>query len=122
MAYASEALSLATLELLVHLPSPLLPRNLVAVEIHAPDDVSIEDWSLSALPSGWNAVDATDATQSLGAAWLASGRTLLARVPSVIVPREWNVLINPAHPELRTLKLLPPQRFTFDPRLEKSAH
>lgn len=122
MAYASETLSLATLELLVHLPSPLLPKDLVAVEIHAPDDVTLEEWPAASLPPDWSAIGAPDAARSVGVEWLRSGRTLLARVPSAVVPREWNVLINPVHPELGRLRILPSQPFGFDPRLARSRH
>lgn len=36
--------------------------------------------------------------------WIGGQQSLLAAVPSVIVPEEHNVLINPAHPGLRDLK------------------
>lgn len=120
MAYASETLSLATLELYVHLPSTLLPMDLVAVEIQVPDLLPLEEWTVESLPSDWDSQTFMDATQALGSAWVASTRTLLLRVPSVIVPREWNVLVNPSHPDFPKLRVQPPQRFTLDPRLARS--
>lgn len=115
MAYASEALSLAALELFVNLPSSLLPVDPVAIEVRVPDDVSIEEWGRSTLPKGRAGAD----TQTLGADWVASGRTLLLRVPSAVVPQEWNVLINPAHPDFPRLSVQPPHPFHFDPRMQK---
>jgi RES domain-containing protein len=38
-------------------------------------------------------------------------------VPSVIIPREMNFLINPAHPQFDELTWSEPQPFRFDPRL-----
>lgn len=119
MAYTSEALSLATLELFVHLPSSLLPRDLVAVEIRVPDDVTVEEWPPASLPRGWDAESPPAELQELGTAWIASGRSLLVRVPSVVIPHEWNVLINPAHPDVVKLGVLAPKPFSLDPRMAK---
>lgn len=120
VAYASEALSLAALELYVHLSSPLLPADLVAVEVRVPDGLSLEEWPASRLPAGWDAQTPPVAMQALGADWVHAGRSLLLRVPSVIVPQEWNVLINPAHPEFGRLQVQPPVPFQFDPRMTKA--
>jgi RES domain-containing protein len=45
---------------------------------------------------------------------------LVQAVPSVIVPREMNYLINPAHPKFDQLVWSPAQAFRFDPRLVRS--
>lgn len=112
-------MSLAALELFVHLPSDLLPVDLVAIEVHVPEALAIEEWPIAALPPGWDSVATPPAVQAMGASWLASGRTPLLRVPSAIVRQEWNVLINPAHPDARGLRLEPPAPFNFDPRMRK---
>jgi hypothetical protein len=52
-----------------------------------------------------------------GTAWAAGGTTLLARVPSVVVPEEFNVLINPAHPDIVSLKAVKVRKWLYDARL-----
>ena len=121
MAYASETLSLAALELFVHLSSNLLPTDLVAVEIDVPGAVAIEEWAASDLPGAWDAEEASPETQTMGAAWVASGRTLLARVPSAVLPLERNLLINPAHPDHARLAIRQVVPFRFDSRMRKGS-
>jgi RES domain-containing protein len=38
-------------------------------------------------------------------------------VPSAIIPREWNYLINPEHPDMKRIVVGKPEPFAFDPRL-----
>ena len=46
------------------------------------------------------------------------GKTsLLAKVPSIIVPEEWNVLINPAHPDISSVKATKVRKWIYDMRL-----
>lgn len=49
--------------------------------------------------------------------WLASGRRAILRVPSIIVPEEWNVLINPLHPHARHIHVESQRPIQFDTRL-----
>ena len=42
----------------------------------------------------------------------------ILKVPSAIVPVEFNYLLNPQHPDL-TVRLEPPQEFKFDRRMWK---
>ncbi|MBI2497892.1 MAG: RES domain-containing protein, partial [Opitutae bacterium] len=43
------------------------------------------------------------------------------RVPSVVVPGEFNYLLNPAHPDFKRVKIGKPEPFSFDPRLAPAA-
>jgi RES domain-containing protein len=56
-------------------------------------------------------------TQRIGDAWLASGETLLARVPSVIAPHTWNYLLNPEHPDAKQVHIAEVIKERFDNRL-----
>ncbi|RMS24040.1 hypothetical protein ALP71_02375, partial [Pseudomonas coronafaciens pv. garcae] len=62
---------------------------------------------------------APPASASFGDAWLASGQSLALAVPSVIIPREYNYLLNVQHPEFQavvaTARAL---EFEVDPRLK----
>ncbi len=114
--YASESRALAALEYLVHLPLVLAPPQLGVYTLSLPDDVSVTSLRKTSLPAGWRTFPPPPATMAIGAKWARDGKTLLLAVPSVIVPDEINVLINPGHPEFRKIrKRVKP--FSFDPRL-----
>ena len=108
--YAARHLSLALVEQLVHRiqsPELLAKMHAVAIEIDAPDD-SIEVRDM--IPPD------RSASQRIGDDWLDSGRTLLLRVPSVVVPQEHNVIINPRHPRFGEIRMVSQEPFTIDSR------
>lgn len=115
--YASESLALASLELLVHVDSDLPPNDLMALEIDVPQGVSMLTLSPSELPRGWRRYPAPAVLQELGNAWLDATRSALLRVPSVLVPSEFNYLVNPEHPDAREIRVVARVKFTFDSRL-----
>lgn len=116
--YASTSRSLACLETVVHLASTPLPLNRYLVRIDVPSSA----WKAAAVVTparliGWDAEPAGAASLDWGARWTASKATLLARVPSVIVPEEFNVLINPAHPEAGLVRATKVRKWLYDARL-----
>jgi RES domain-containing protein len=115
--YASESLALASLEILVHCDLDLVPTDLVALEIEAPDDLACDALDLADLPRAWRRYPAPAALQRLGNAWLDGSSACLLRVPSAIIPSESNFLINPAHPAVRHLRVTARRSFRFDARL-----
>lgn len=118
VAYASETVALALLEVMVHLQSAaVLPAYSVCSVSF--DEALVEILPPEQLPKSWRRFPAPPEVQSLGDRWLASGRTLALRVPSAIVPAEFNYLINVAHPDASKLETLPPVPFEFDTRLHR---
>lgn len=115
--YASDSLALASLEILVHCETDLVPRDLVAVEIHVPSGVTVEELGEGALPRSWRRYPAPPSLQRLGNAWLDRSSACVLRVPSALVPSESNFLVNPVHPDLRKLRVIRKEPFRFDPRL-----
>ena len=118
MVYTSTSLALAAVELFVHLDPASAPRDLVSVRANIPDGVALERIEVSSLPADWKTVGRDD-LQSIGAAWIASGRSAALQVPSAAIAGEWNTLLNPAHPEFPKITIDPPQPFIFDPRMFK---
>ncbi len=118
MVYASATRALACLETVVHLGSgdPLpLNRYLVAVTI------PVGLWDVRAVfdPAthvGWDAEPAGKVSLDWGSSWVAGRTTLVAEVPSVVVPEELNVLINPNHPMHRVVSTKV-RKWTYDARL-----
>lgn len=96
--YTSQSLSLATLELWVHTP-PIEPlTTYVSVAAGIPDDLQITLFEQAALPPDWRE-DPAGSLRNLGTHWLVSKVSAVARVPSAIVPTEYNYLLNPEHPD-----------------------
>jgi RES domain-containing protein len=113
--YTSGGLSLALVEVLVHLPAEILPAySAVPVEI---DDSLVTAVAAGRLPKNWKDSPPPPSTQALGAAWVASGASAALRVPSVIVPGEFNFVLNPAHRDFGRIRIGAPMAFPFDPRL-----
>ena len=114
--YTSSRLSLAALELLVHTDVPLVPSDLVAFEIEVPDAIAVETVEVDQLPKDWR-IPGHPTCRSIGDTWLAEERTAVLRVPSAVVPEEWNYIINPAHRAAKSIQIVGRRKFAFDSRL-----
>jgi len=113
--YTSGTLSLALVEVLVHLPSGILPAySAVRVDF---DESMVTAVGPRDLPANWRDYPPPPDTKAIGDLWVAQGSSLVLRVPSVIVPTEYNYILNPAHPAFADLTIGEPMPFPFDPRL-----
>lgn len=57
----------------------------------------------AALPPDWAANPTVERTALIGDEWAAASGSLALSVPSVLVPHQRNLLINPAHKEFRSI-------------------
>jgi RES domain-containing protein len=114
--YFAESPAGAMLEVLVHLKDKdgQLPATFSLLEIESPDDFSPRDL-LPRAEAFWN--EKQEATRKIGDAWLISRESPLARVPSAILPRTWNILLNPEHSEAGQVRIVSVIRERFDNRL-----
>lgn len=117
LVYLAGSISLAQLEMLVHLESDeVLHARYVVIPVGIPSKHVLalprEKW-----PRGWRAASASSATKCLGDEWINSGGSLCLQVPSVLVPEEPNFLINPAHPAFADLQIGKARSLVFDRRL-----
>jgi RES domain-containing protein len=117
--YAATSIALATLETLAHLGDNIAIRNtfLVQVDIPASTWRQREIIDAKTLDPTWLAEPPGSTTIGHGDTWLAAVRSPLLLVPSVIVPEEHNVLINPYHPANNKLVASVARQFIYDPRL-----
>ena len=69
------------------------------------------------LPETWRADPYSPESQGFGTDWIKAQRSVALRVPSVVVPGEFNYLLNPAHPQFSRIRIGQPEPFSFDPRL-----
>lgn len=116
LVYAAEHLSLAALELFVQLDPEDQPRSLFRFRVELPDD-ALELLPRERLPASWRDYPAPDETAVLGTDWARRGEGLALVVPSVVIPEEKNVLLNPAHPRFGELKVEAGEPFSFDSRM-----
>lgn len=114
--YCGTSIAICSLEKLVHVGAGAFPP-LVLVAVDIPDDTLLYAPDLAQLPNGWNAMPTSGAAQAFGRAWLEGGTELGMKVPSVIVPEESNVILNPRHPDYGRVELQIVRPFTFDGRI-----
>jgi RES domain-containing protein len=119
--YASDSRALACLETVVHLNAGGLPLNRFLVELSIPDAIwaDAHHQSAASLPVGWDAEPPGRASIGFGTDWLRSGATALLIAPSVIVPEELNILINPMHAASAAITATKVRKWLYDPRLAK---
>ena len=115
--YASSSRSLAALEFLVHVPMALAPENLSIIEINIVETVTVKSVNESQLPTNWRDYPAPEQLANIGTSWLKSKSSLLFEVPSAIVAKEVNTLINPLHEDIKNVSLVSIEKFSFDSRL-----
>jgi RES domain-containing protein len=116
VAYASDSIALAALEVLAHLQSTAVLQAYSLVSLSFPEE-SVQVLETASLPARWRRFPSPPENQAIGDQWVAEGRSLILRVPSAIIPAAANFLINPSHPEFRRVVIGRPARFAFDLRL-----
>lgn len=114
--YTSGSLALATLELLAKVNSRRRLAGSVCIPAGFEEKraVACEE---SDLPEDWDARPYGPASRKVGDEWIHAGKSLVLRVPSVVVPREHNYLINPAHPDFDEIEIGEPEPLEPDPRI-----
>lgn len=118
--YSSQSISLAVLEYALNykrhgwLPASVLGRAVI------PDEVPIERICAATLPDNWRDPDSPAALREIGDSWLRRAETACLRVPSAIVPEEFNYLLNPRHPDFEKITIGLAEPFSFDRRLARS--
>jgi RES domain-containing protein len=94
-----------------------IPTDRYLVEIEIPDSLKIQTLSIADLPKNWNAHPPSIFTQNLGDIFVQKLKASVLKVPSSIVPQEFNLLINPNHPDAHKIEVISKERLAFDPRI-----
>ena len=115
LVYTSESLSLAALEIIANLSSSRL-NNLYCVELEFPDQLEIQ--TIKSLPKQWHLFPYTGSTVEYGTNFINSGGLCL-KVPSALIPTEFNYLLNPLHDQFNEIKIKDYRPFLIDQRLIK---
>ena len=117
MIYLASSVSLAMLEILVHVHDESILSRYQLMSIAVPDALIVK-LNPDDLPKNWNANVPGRETKEIGSDWFSGRSSLAMMVPSAIVPMEYNVLLNNEHPDftacLQSVKMV---NFSFDERL-----
>jgi len=97
--YASGSRSLATLEMMVRRSNILPTINYRMIVLTFLEEASsIRQIQLEELPDNWRTMAGQSVLQAIGASWYDSKESLVLKVPSVVIPQEFNYAINTLHP------------------------
>lgn len=119
MIYTGSSASLSTLELVVHRAGIRIDQSykllVIEAKVNAKDVTTID---LDQLPANWKSIHSYPELQSLGSVWYQEQKTLLLKVPSAVLPRESNYIINTRHPDFATkIKIKDTEQFIWASRL-----
>ncbi len=119
--YTSEHASLAAWEKIVHVSSfENLSKDLLLVKIEIPEGIEIQTVSQMVLVPGWDEFPFASETVDYGTTFLREKEYFALKVPSVIIPDEFNIILNPLHPDILRCKVVSSIPFLFDKRVSKN--
>lgn len=113
MLYLASSISLAWLEMLVHLQPHDKSTDFALLHVDVPD--TAPQLRLGQLKPYWR--EDVGYTQFIGDEFIRSKQNLLLQVPSAIVPEESNCLVNTEHSDFKKVKIITTKIFQFDERL-----
>ncbi len=113
--YLASSISLASLEMMVHLQFADASRDFALLYINAPDTASVHTLEPAKLKTGWQ--QDIGYSRFIGDQFIQSAQNLLLKVPSAIVEEEYNYLANPLHADFGKIKINRSRTFHFDERL-----
>ncbi len=123
VAYCSNTISLAVLEILVNMsPEEMRVMKLYSIQAKIPEEIGKKMKILTVdgankISKKWRSTPCPEETRVYGGKWLDAKSSLIMRIPSAVVPQEDNYLINPLHPDFSQIGIGRPEKFIFDTRL-----
>lgn len=115
--YCCENRSLALLEILANAYANVVLNSYMILTIEIPDTGKILLPKASMLPSDWQAIPLKNSSQYFGDGILSKGEFIGFKVPSTIMPFEYNFVFNPAHIDYKKIKIREKTPFVIDARL-----
>ena len=113
--YATENISLAVLEILVHVKKYNSPMDYHLLNISIPENIKPMVIHADKLKRTWK--DDPAYSQFIGDEFLKTKQSLFMKVPSAIVEQENNYILNPQHSDAHKIKIISTRLFEFDKRL-----
>lgn len=115
--YTASNRSLAMAEVAVHFTLATLPVDYMMVTIEIPDEIAMAELELKDLPPNWNEFPHPSSTQIIGERFVAENRYCVLKVPSVVTQGDYNLLLNPNHPDFAGIRIKTIEKFPFDKRI-----
>lgn len=115
--YTATNRSLAMAEVAVHFTLATLPEDYMMITIFIPDDVSMQKLNVKDLHANWNSFPHPTPAQAIGDQFVAEGQYCLLQIPSAVTQGDYNMLINPKHPDFKKIKIISVEKFPFDKRI-----
>jgi RES domain-containing protein len=103
-------------ETFVNLEPRLRPADLISIEGDIPDKLPVGRLALNTLPADWHKTR-DESLRRFGDDWIHGGQSATLLVPSAAIRGEWNVLLNPVHPDFSAIRFHEPVPFKFDLRM-----
>jgi RES domain-containing protein len=116
MLYTSESRALAFAEVAMHIPLGIVPKDYFLIAISIPASAKVLQLTEQELPADWRSNPHSHSTQNIGDQFIAQARHLVLKVPSAVVPGDFNYLINPRHPQATGITIKSIEPFEFDSR------
>ena len=117
--YTSKSPGMALLEYWVHVKKDTMPREVCIVEIEVPEREIIKI-NKRQLPSNWRDIPGPKKLQKLGDIWVREEKSLVLKVHSVVLPIEYNYILNPKHEEMKKVVIKSISDYEWDPRILKA--
>lgn len=115
--YTSESRALCTAEIAVHTGLGNMPVGYILATLEIPDNAITIHVDYNKLDADWRSFPHAHSTQEIGDRFIRDNEALILKVPSVVVPGDYNYLINPNHKDIRGIKIIDKVPFVFDERL-----
>jgi RES domain-containing protein len=116
--YTSENRALALAEYWVHVHPSNLPTDVCIVEIEVPDTAHIISIPLYSLPENWRAGPPLKSLRQTGDQWILNGQSLILKIPSTVMPLEFNYILNPAHQDMTSVSVSSITDYEWDRRMK----
>lgn len=116
--YTSENISLALLENMVYRVGTGFNDDFKIMVIEVPDE-SLEQIDTKKLPKNWRDIESYSELQKMGDFWYDQQKNLILKVPSSVLPENYNFIINTTHLDFKKVKLIDVVNYEPDERLEK---
>jgi RES domain-containing protein len=119
MIYTGSSRSLSSLELIVNENSILPAFKYKVMTISISDEESLFSHVLQTeLPIHWRSLSAYPKLQQIGSKWYESKKSLVLKVSSAVIPKEYNYIINTNHPDFSSkVSLVRTEDYFWDDRL-----
>jgi RES domain-containing protein len=116
MIYTGASRALCTAEIAVHTPLGNIPTDYDIISFDIPD-AFIRELDVTTLPENWRSFSQLPFTRETGDKFVSDNIYLILKVPSAVVPGDFNFLMNPHHQYFSKVKIVAIEKFAFDERL-----